>query len=409
MKKSALFVAYHFPPVAVSSGVHRVVSLANAMSSNGWDVTVLSASVKTYERTDPETLDQVSPSIKISRSIAYDTARQLSIKGKYLQWMALPDNLQSWVFFGVIRGLKEIYKSRPNVLISTYPIASAHLIAIILNHITGIPWVCDFRDPMAQPGYPANPTKWKVFNWIEKQAAKRAARLVFATPGAMEEYKKRYPDVSKSTWLLITNGYNESQYQHIVPQIREDNIIQIVHSGLVYIHERNPRSLFEAISALKEDGFLRAENVQFIFRASGHEETYSEWLNELSVADIIKLEPQIPYKDALQEMFNADGLLLLQGDGCNQQIPAKAYEYLRAQRPVLALTDEAGDTALLLKENQVADIAPLDDVAAISDAIKNFIQRIQNKSHVELQLDHISCYSRQNIAEQWVKDIEALL
>ena len=411
MKKKVLLIAYHFPPVAVSSGVHRIVSLANALKQHDWDVTILSASESTYERTDEGTLNEVQPDIQVIRAMAFDTARQLSVKGKYFQWMALPDNLQSWIIFAALRGLIHILANRPDVIISTYPIASAHLIAIILNRLTGTPWIADFRDPMAQSGYPSDQTKWKIFDWIERMAAKRAARLVFATPGALQEYQRRYPEVAKEKWLLVTNGYNEKQYTGLEPKPLNDGKIRVVHSGLVYIHERNPRQLFEAISKLKGDAWIAEDNFELTLRASGHEETYTTWLKELGIGDVVKLKPPIPYREALQEMFDADGLLLLQGAGCNQQIPAKAYEYLRAHKPVLALTDETGDTAKLLLETRVANIAPLNDIEDIYKTILQFIEKIErstvSKTDV-LDISRIYRYSRENISADWVNHIECL-
>lgn len=409
MKKNILLIAYHFPPVAVSSGVHRIVSLANALKQDKWDVTILSASERTYERIDTRTLEEVHPSIRVIRALAFDTAKHLSIKGKYFQWMALPDNLQSWVFFGVLRGLAHIIAHRPDVILSTYPIASAHLIAIILNRLTGIPWIADFRDPMAQPGYPSNPTKWKIFDWIERMAARRAAQLVFATPGALQEYQRRYPEVTEEKWLLVTNGYNEKQYADLVSRPIKDGKIRILHSGLVYIHERNPRQLFEAISKLKHDFRITEVNFELTLRASGHEDTYTTWLNELQLDDIVNLKPPIPYREALQEMFDADGLLLLQGKGCNQQIPAKAYEYLRAQKPVLALTDKKGDTASLLQKNHVAYIAPLDDAEHIYKTIAQFIEKMDKTTEKVPDTPDISRYSRENISTEWVNHIAKLL
>lgn len=407
-----LLIAYHFPPVAVSSGVHRIVSLANALKQRDWDVTILSASERTYERTDPGTLSEVQSGIRVIRALAFDTSRQLSVKGKYFQWMALPDNLQSWIFFAVIRGLAHIVTNRPDIIISTYPIASAHLIASILNRLTGIPWIADFRDPMAQPGYPSDPTKWNFFNWIERAAAKRAAQLVFATPGALQEYQHRYPGVAEEKWLLVTNGYNEKQYAGLAPHPKRDGKIRVLHSGLVYISERNPRQLFEAISQLKNDDQITEQNFELTLRASGHEKTYSTWLKELNIEDLVRLVPPIPYREALQEMFDADGLLLLQGAGCNQQIPAKAYEYLRTRKPVLALTDKSGDTARLLLETNVAHIAPLNDVEEIYQVILQFINKIQQSDASTSEapcLSGIDRYSRENISAEWVNHIEPLV
>ena len=72
-------------------------------------------------------------------------------------------------------------------------------------------------------------------------------------------------------------------------------------------------------------------------------------------------------------MLDADGLLILQAANCNSQIPAKLYEYLRAQRPILALTDANGDTAQSLRGAGIDTIAPLDDRSAIATGLLRFI------------------------------------
>ncbi|RDE24814.1 hypothetical protein DV711_04310 [Motiliproteus coralliicola] len=407
--KSALIIAYHFPPVAVSSGMHRMIALANALAENDWDVSVLSAHERTYPRSDPETLSQLAPSIRICRSQAFDTAQHLSIKGKYLQLMALPDNLQSWILFGVSRGLREIYRRRPSFILSTYPIASAHVIALILHRLTGIPWVADFRDPMAQEGYPADPLKWNCFNWIEKSAAKHASLLTFATPGALAEYQRRYPEVPDERWMMVSNGFDEEQYKGLSPSSLDTDEIVILHSGLIYIHERNPRALFQALSELKKEGLFESRKVRFVLRASGHESTYQCWLQELAIESLVGLAPQLPYREALQEMFDVDGLLLLQGAGCNQQIPAKAYEYLRAQKPVLALTDKRGDTAQLLRQHGIASIASLDNKDQIIEVLRSFIGKIKTTGSEASNNLKIDQYSRSNISNHWVGRLSKLI
>ncbi|WP_431475824.1 hypothetical protein [Massilia eburnea] len=82
----------------------------------------------------------------------------------------------------------------------------------------------------------------------------------------------------------------------------------------------------------------------------------------------------MPYQAALAEMLTVDGLLLLQASNCNHQIPAKLYEYLRARRPIMALTDAAGDTATTLRAAGVDTIAPLDDSAGIKQGLLHFLQ-----------------------------------
>jgi hypothetical protein len=89
---------------------------------------------------------------------------------------------------------------------------------------------------------------------------------------------------------------------------------------------------------------------------------------------VVTLAPHVAYRDALREMLSTGGLLILQAANCNHQVPAKLYEYLRARRPILALTDEAGDTAATLRKAGVSTIAPLDQTQAIQDELRRFLR-----------------------------------
>jgi hypothetical protein len=91
------------------------------------------------------------------------------------------------------------------------------------------------------------------------------------------------------------------------------------------------------------------------------------------VQHLIELMPPVGYRDALAEMLRADALLVLQAADCNEQIPAKLYEYFRARRPLLALTDEAGDTAAALRDAGCNSIAPLDDAHRIAALLVDFM------------------------------------
>jgi len=91
------------------------------------------------------------------------------------------------------------------------------------------------------------------------------------------------------------------------------------------------------------------------------------------VREAIELSPPIPYREALAEMLRADGLLILQAANCNAQIPAKLYEYFRAGRPIVALTDPTGDTAVSCRNAGIAAIAPLDDSRQIAALLHSFL------------------------------------
>jgi hypothetical protein len=94
------------------------------------------------------------------------------------------------------------------------------------------------------------------------------------------------------------------------------------------------------------------------------------------IADIVTLAQPVPYAEAVREMMEVDGLLLMQAANCNSQIPAKAYEYLRAGRPVLALTDPAGDTGDLMRRAGADASARLDSAAELLRIVPEFVARL---------------------------------
>jgi hypothetical protein len=83
------------------------------------------------------------------------------------------------------------------------------------------------------------------------------------------------------------------------------------------------------------------------------------------VSDLIELTPPISYREALEEMMAVNALLVMQASNCNAQIPAKIYEYLRARKPILGLTDPNGDTAWVLKNAGINTQARLDSTVEI--------------------------------------------
>ncbi|MCW8831760.1 MAG: hypothetical protein OQK03_00385 [Colwellia sp.] len=410
VNKKILYIAYHFPPILGSSGVHRTLAFVRHLANNKWDTTVLTASLKGYSHWEEEQQKFIPENVNVIRAFCRNAAKHLSFKGKYFSWMALPDNWQSWILGGFFSGLKSIYQNRPSVIVSTYPIASAHVIAYWLHKVTGIPWVADFRDPMAQEDYPTEKRKKKIFEWIEKKAVKHCKNIVLTAPGAVEFYQNKFPHVDKNFWRLVPNGFDEQIFSGVMAsneQSSEDNVqsqvITLLHSGVIYPSERDPSDLFQAIAELKQDKKIKQGNFKLILRAAGHDELFKEKLTSLSIADVVILAPPIPYKEALQEMLSADGLLLLQADNCDYQIPAKAYEYIRAQKPVLALTSMTGDTGKLLKSAGISCITPLNNKEKIKSALIVYLNKIIEGSFNFLSEEESYKFSRQYHAKTFEK------
>jgi glycosyltransferase involved in cell wall biosynthesis len=402
--KKVLMVAFHYPPYKGGSGVHRTLKFSKYLPTQGWEPVVLSAHPRAYPSTGPEQLAEVTDKVIVERAFALDTARHLSLAGCYLRLMALPDQWASWWWCGVLKGLKLVRKFHPSVIWSTYPIATAHLIGLTIHRLTGLPWIADFRDSMTEENYPRDPWSRQCYLWIEKRVMQRASRLVFTAASARQMYMQRYPFLPADRCLLIPNGYDEEDF--IAIKFHEPYVttgerpVRLVHAGLIYSDERNPRPFFRALSRLKSEGLIKSSNIVIDLRASGSEEAYRKLLDDLRIADIVRLLPALPYREALQDCADADALLLFQAASCNHQIPAKAYEYLRMGKPILALTPKDGDTGKLLTETGGATIIDLNDEEEIYHAIPTFLTSFRQQTYCLPTTDLVGRFSREYQAAQ---------
>jgi glycosyltransferase involved in cell wall biosynthesis len=192
--------------------------------------------------------------------------------------------------------------------------------------------------------------------------------------------------VPASRWNIVENGYDEENFataEREAPAAtpRDPHApLRLVHSGILYPEERDPRPFFGALRTLKASGEIDAASVQIILRATAADHVYVPMLRDFGIGDIVQLAPSVRYKEALQEMLGADALLLFQAAMCNHQIPAKLYEYLRAGRPILALTDPAGDTASALRDARAGTVCNLADEADITSTLRRFLQGLRDGS-----------------------------
>lgn len=407
-------VAYHYPPIQTSSGVHRTLTFSRYIKKAGWSTVVLTVTRNAFIDWRQENEALIPSHVKVIRAFALDTLRHLSFRGKYPGFLATPDRWGNWLIAGVIRGLLAIHREKPDILFSTYPLASAHLIAYVLHKLTGIRWVADFRDPMVQEGYPANENVRRVYAWIEARVVRSASHLIFTTRGAIEAYQKTYPDVPADRYTLIENGYDEENFRRAEQRVSvtdsaDSKPLTLLHSGLIYEVERDPSIMFSAIARLKRDAKISSASLKVILRASGSEDKFAAMIRQNDIADIVYLEPSLDYQSALVEMLEVDGLLLLQAVNCNHQIPAKAYEYLRCGKPVIALTDAAGDTAGLLTKSGIKALAPLDDEAAIYALIDNFVNSGAQDSYLPTDADFVTSMSREGRADVLARLLDSLV
>jgi glycosyltransferase involved in cell wall biosynthesis len=289
-----------------------------------------------------------------------------------LSLLKIPDMHTGWLMPGVIDGLRAIRKYKPKVILSSMPFFTAHLIGYLLSRFSGLPWVAHFRDPfVTTPTSKSNPrTVAERLNLaLEGIIVRRADRIICVTEEHSATLRDAYPQESPDKFLSVPNGFDGQEWKEIDRERAvvsktagpNGNKFVILYAGQFY-HKRSPEPLFRAMQALVESGdidpkHLQVDLVGWCDTAEGR--SVPAMAVEMGLQDCVNIVGPKERPETLRRMTRAD-LLLLLAEGWSIQIPGKTYEYLKAGRPILALTTEGSLANIVRRTHSGWSVDPSD-------------------------------------------------
>ena len=410
--RHALFVTFQYPPDASSSGVLRTLKYSRYLADHGWRVTVLSLDASAYESVDAGSLADIPPGVRVVRTRYLESRRHLGVRGRYLALAALPDRYIGWLPWAVAAGLRIGRADPVDLIYSTSPPATAHLIAWRLARRLRTPWVADFRDPwfedVPERGAPAGALFRRIDRWLEGRVV-RAADRVIATTGALRDLLvQRYPQSPASKFGLIPNGYDEADFAPAgtaAAEPADPGCLTLVHAGSINPDFRDPIPLLRALRRGADEGRLDLDRVRLRFLGGGpHADSavLRRAIADAGLAGCVEMLPRVAYAQALQQLARADVLLLLQAsEDTRGLVPAKLYEYLRMGKPVLALTLPGESAALLARTGGGVVVDPA-DIEELTRALGSLYRQWQDGTLSRLAPDPavLAVYERRALAAQ---------
>jgi glycosyltransferase involved in cell wall biosynthesis len=356
--RHAVFIAFHYPPEASSSGVLRTLKYTRYLPEHGWRVSVITPEASTHPVRDAKLESQISAETRVIRTRAVNTKRDLSVFGRYPALLALPDAWIGWMPFAIAAGRQLVRRDPVDLVYSTSPHATAHLIARRIASIARTPWVTDFRDPWIEdppePGAPNGPIFRTVNRWLERRVVARSDIVITSTSHLRDVMRLRYPDEPSEKFRTILNGYDEEDFKdlRLTPSATGARL-RIVHAGNINAQYRDPRPFFDALARAARDRRISSAELEIRFIGGGEYGDAPELRAAVASAgltDSVVFLPRVPYEESLRELSEADLLLLLQAsDDTVGLVPAKLYEYLRTGKPVLALVLPGAVTEVLAR------------------------------------------------------------
>lgn len=431
--KKVLIITYYWPP-AGGGGVQRWLKMSKYLPENGWIPVIYTPSNPEVTGMDDALVKEIHPeTITIKSPIwePYDLYKKvLGIKKeekiysgfinkdskspkwlkKFTTWIRgnffIPDARRFWINPGS-RFLIEYLKTNPvDVIISTGPPHSTHLIAMKVHKMTNIPWIADFRDPWTEIDfYKQLNLSWiadKYHHHLEKKVLTSATKVVTVSPSWQSDLTKIS---GRNDIQLITNGYDPADFEEIVTS--SSNMFVISHIGSMN-EDRNPEVLWKALQLICKQSidFATKLKIQLIGPVDGF---IFESLKHHNLDNYIEHIPFVAHDKAIKYMKEASLLLLCINNTDNKSgiLPGKMYEYMGSNQPMICIGPNEGDSIQILKEYQVEALVLYNELQKCSDRVRNVYNSLSDVQ--QLQSSNFNKYSRANLAKSYSDLCQSIL
>jgi glycosyltransferase involved in cell wall biosynthesis len=371
-----LLVTLYFPP-AGGGGVQRPLKFASHLPALGIETHVLAPDDPKWVHEDADLPLPTQAWVHRARYVGprgrrladelhgrsgLDLAvRRASTVGRRL---LLPDENVTWNATAIPKAIQIVRSEGIDVVLTTSPPASVHLIGAAVKRATGVKWVADLRDSIALHAHRSADgigarAKQKARAGVAHLVARRADAIVTAAEAITAETRGLAP---VGRLVTIPNGCDFDDFaglEHV-----HDDRLRITHAGS-FFGKRDPKPFLRALAASGLDDVT----VRFLgdFRPADR-----EVVHELGLDDRVELIPHVPRRESLRLQRDSDVLLLLipeAGGRGRGVLSGKVFEYIAAERPILAVVPPDGAAAQLVRDANVGIVAAPEDVDAIRDAL----------------------------------------
>jgi glycosyltransferase involved in cell wall biosynthesis len=369
-----LIVTLYFPP-AGGGGVQRPLKFATHLPALGVETHVLAPDDPKWVHRDD---DLVVPTQAWVHRVRYVGPKGrlpaeelhglsgLELAGRKtalaFRRVLVPDENVSWNLTAAPAAIRLARREQIDVVVTTSPPTSVHLIGAAVKRATGARWIADLRDSIvANPHRRVESRLVRAKEATGQSVARLIARYADAVTAVTAPIGDELRELGAERVETIANGCDFEDFAGLpyVPGPR----FRLTHTGS-FFGRRSPRPLLEALARSDADIVAR-----FVgdFRAADR-----TWADELGLGDRLEVHPYLPRREVLKLQRDSEALLLLipeSGGRGRAVLSAKVFEYLAAERPILAAVPPDGAAADLIRETGAGVVVPPDDVEGLREAL----------------------------------------
>ena len=394
--KRVLIISYYWPPTG-GSGVQRWVKFAKYLPSEGWQPVIYTPQNPEQLAVDESLTAEIPTEAEIIKTRIvepYEIYKKLLRKSghskeavevnpvnaqnkSFLQKAAMwvrgnffrPDPRCLWIGPSV-RFLKKYLQEHPvDLIVSTGPPQSMHLIGRRLAKETGLPWIADFRDPWTKIFYFKHLSMMRATErWHEKMEKKvldEASVVVAVSPLVQQEFQQ----MTQTPVELITNGFDECDFADERNREAEggpDREFCITHTGL-FAADGNPTVLWDVLAekCVLDEDFRKALKIKLIGKT---DDSILTALREAGLERVVEDMGYQPHAVAVDEQRKASLLILplRKEPEYKAVLPGKLFEYLASWRPVLGIGQPDGAMSIILNTTKTGLVLDWEDKMSIA-------------------------------------------
>ena len=429
--KKALIITYYWPPSG-GSGVQRWLKFTKYLRDFNWEPIIYTPENPEIPVEDNSLQNDIPEGITVLKKRIWEPysfykqflgqkeedkiqtgflteKRKPKRKEKISVWIRgnlfIPDARKFWKGPSVKYLAAYLKKNPVDIIISTGPPHSMHLIALELKKKLNIPWLADFRDPWTNIDFykDLKLTRWadKKHKKQEQLVIKEADSLIMVGP----TLKKEYQNLGAQNVSVITNGYDQADYMD--DDVCLDKKFSIIHVGTI-TYSRNPKDFWLVLSELVTEHQNFAEDLE-IKLIGKIDLSVNEDIARLGLEKFVIKTNYLSHKEATREQRKSHILFLPINNTQNAKgiITGKLFEYLAARRPVLAIGPTDGDAAEIINDTKAGKISGFGD----NKRLKNNILALYHDYKMgksQICAGDISEYSRKNLTKKLVKVFKEL-
>lgn len=420
--KRVLIISYSFNNDQVIGSV-RMRGLAKYLKEFGWKPTILTvksdskSSEFDFVETDYE--EDIVSVWKKKLGLTKETAlkenvgvknnkNKKSILNSFVKFsseiVTYPDTHKGWLNPALECGNKLLKENKFDAIISTYPVATCHLIAKKLSENHNLPWIADYRDLWSQNHYK---NYSKIRKYLDTRLEIKTLKSAQAITTISDPLKEKLNEIHNNKEIYtIMNGFDPNQ---INPGTKISDKFTITYTGTLYNGIRDPEPMLISINELISDGIIDPKDIKLHFYGP-KEDWLEKDIEKNNLSEVTEIFGEISRDLSIQKQREAQLLLLITANDPREKgfFTGKLFDYLAAERPIFHIGVKNGVIEKLLnKTNAGISTDNINDIKLELERFYNDYNLNKEVSYQGLE-NEVNKYNHKSMAKKFSDILDSL-